>query len=68
MLPLTTEDAAQLNLHYQGYTIDSSKGPHLATNELVAKCHTEKLPSGNVAHLYYDLAADHVYVYDVTPG
>jgi hypothetical protein len=63
---LTEEDAEQLNYHYNGYTIDDSKGPHLIDQGADAKCITELLPSGRTAYLFYDMANDHVYVYNIS--
>jgi len=69
MITLTQEEQDQLNLHYNGFTIDESKGPDLVESETQAKCHTELLKaSGRTAHLFYDLAADHVYVYNIDPA
>ena len=66
MITLTQEEQAQLNLHYQGFTIDETKGPHELTETKDAGCHTELLKAtGRLAHLYYDFKADHVYVYQV---
>jgi len=66
MITLTQEEQDQLNLHYQGFTIDESKGPHELGDDVDAKCHTEVLKAtGRTAHLFYDMPADHVYVYQV---
>jgi hypothetical protein len=66
MITLSQEEQDQLNLHYNGFTVDETKGPQLVEDETVAKCHTELLTaSGRTAHLFYDLASDHVYVYQI---
>jgi 6-phosphogluconolactonase (cycloisomerase 2 family) len=69
MITLTQEEQDQLNSHYNGFTIDESKGPHLVESELQAKCHAELLTAtGRTAHLFYDLVTDHVYVYTIDPA
>lgn len=66
MIKLTQEDRDQLNFHYNGYTVDESKGAETTVDGISAKHMTEVLPSGATAHLYYDCIADHVYVYKIT--
>lgn len=66
MINLTQEDQDRLNLHYNGFTIDESKGPESIIDEVTTMCITEVLPSGITAHLFYDCVADHVYVYRIT--
>jgi hypothetical protein len=63
MITLTTQEQEQLNSHYNGFTIDESKTT-VATGA-DAGIHTSLLASGRTAHLYYDYAADHVYVFRV---
>ena len=63
MITLTSQEQDQLNLHYAGCTIDESKNS--VPEGVDAGIHTSKLPSGRTAHLYYDYAQDHVYVFRV---
>lgn len=63
MITLTTQEQDQLNLHYNGFTIDESKTTVAAGAD--AGIHTAPLASGRTAHLYYDYAADHVYVFRI---
>jgi len=63
MITLTSQEQDLLNLHYSGVTIDESKNS--VPEGADAGIHTSKLPSGRTAHLYYDYAQDHVYVFRV---
>jgi hypothetical protein len=63
MITLTDNEQLQLNSQFAGFTIDESKNtvPEGADAGIV----TNVLGSGRTAHLYYDYAADHVYVFRV---